>query len=226
MAYQCGICGTPIKEILGRCSSACKQVYEHERREGILKMLPWEQFLVLLFRRRLFRLIFNPKTYFVLVSFIIVIAVLVNTGFPSIAWFECFMYNVLVLGIVFYGTLFLIWLVKITKIIPWVIMKTKIIPWAIKKTELIKKNLQKVPVPQKQLIQKYVRSKPKDLETPQKNRVPNLAAASPPSLFSPKRKHVVICTLILLLAYGPSLFQLEDGIGSYINKLLVESLNI
>jgi len=42
MAYQCGICGTPIKEILGRCSLACKQVYEHERREDILKMLPWE----------------------------------------------------------------------------------------------------------------------------------------------------------------------------------------
>ena len=42
MAYQCGICGTSIEKIFGYCSRACKQVYEHERREGILKMLPWE----------------------------------------------------------------------------------------------------------------------------------------------------------------------------------------
>ena len=42
MGYQCWICGAPIEEILGWCSMACKQVYEHERREDILKMLPWE----------------------------------------------------------------------------------------------------------------------------------------------------------------------------------------
>ena len=42
LGYQCWICGTPIEEILGYCSVKCKQVYEHERREDILKSVPGE----------------------------------------------------------------------------------------------------------------------------------------------------------------------------------------
>ena len=42
MEYRCWVCGIPIEDILGYCSLACEQVYEHERREDILRMLPWE----------------------------------------------------------------------------------------------------------------------------------------------------------------------------------------
>ena len=42
MLNCCILCETPIEESYDCCSTVCQQVYEHERREDILNMIPWE----------------------------------------------------------------------------------------------------------------------------------------------------------------------------------------